>query len=229
MNRFLPKVLIFLTFFGSCIVIGLLLSALVTNCWVFSNVKFLNTPTSGNATLRNQFGTIQLGLFNYQKSLNHGYGMRNENFSVLNIIKTEEEFMDYYLWLFTALGTGLSLFASAVGAVSSVIGSIKQKGGMALMVASNIIAGIGQVTAFICWILQFLQYLQHNVLLRDEQKRWSSEGEASFGYSFFFIVFAFVIVIINLILLLSAARIEKSHRKSLEPIEEKEGNSIMLY
>jgi clarin len=227
MNRLLPKVLIFLTFFGSCIVIGLLLSALVTNCWIQSDVKFI--ATSGNATLRSQHGSIQLGLFNYQKSLNHGYGMRNENFSVINIIKTEEEFMDYYLWLFTALGTGLSLFASAVGAVASVVGSIKKKGGMAMIIASNAIAGIGQIIAFVCWILQFFQYLQHNVLLRDEQKRWSSSGQASFGYSFFFIIFAFAVVIINLILLLSAARIEKRHRKNLEPIEEKEGNSIMLY
>jgi hypothetical protein len=73
-------------------------------------VKFLNAP-SGNATTqstRSQFGSIQLGLFNYQKSLNHGYGMRNENFSVLEIIKTEEEFMDYYLWLATALGNGFN-------------------------------------------------------------------------------------------------------------------------
>jgi clarin len=213
MNRLLPKVLIFLTFFGSCICIGLLLSALVTNCWIQSSVSFIS-PTSGNATLRSQHGSIQLGLFNYQKSLNHGYGMRNENFSILNIIKAEEEFMDYYLWLFTALGAGLSLFASAVGAIASVIGSIKKKGGMALMVVSNAIAGIGQIIAFVCWILQFYQYFQHNVLLRDEQKRWSSSGQTSFGYSFFFIIFAFVIVIINLILLLSAARIEKAWSQS---------------
>lgn len=190
----------------------------------------MSTSSSGNATtLKNQFGNVQLGLFNYEKSLNHGYGIRNENFSILNIIKTEEEFMDYYLWLFTALGTGLSLFASAIAAVASVIGSIKKRGGMAMMVASNTIAGIGQLLAFVCWVLQYFKYLQHNVLLRDEQKRWTSKGGATFGYSFFFIVFAFIVVIINLILLLTAARIEKTHRKGLEPIEEKEGNSIMLY
>jgi hypothetical protein len=155
--------------------------------------------------------------------------MRNENFSVLEIIKTEEEFMDYNLWLLTALGTGLSLFASAVSAIASVIGSIKQKGGMALMIMSNATAGIGQIIAFICWVLQFYKHLQFNVLLRDEQKRWSSKGEASFGYSFFFIVFAFVVVIINLTLLFSASRMQRTNRKNLEPIEEKEGNSIMLY
>lgn len=228
MNRLLPKVLIFLTFFGSCIVIGLLLSALVTNCWIQSEVSFIS-PTSGNATTKSQRGSIQFGLFDYQKAMNHGYGLRHENFTVLHIIKTEENFMDYWLWLLTALGTGFSLFASAVAAVASVIGTIKKKGGMALMVVSNAVAGFGQLIAFVCWILQFFHYLQHNVLLKADKAKWTSEGQATFGYSFFFIFSAFFIVIINLILLLSATRIEKSHRKSLEPFEEKEGNSIMLY
>lgn len=228
MNRLLPKVLIFLTFFGSCIVIGLLLSALVTNCWVVSDVSFIS-PSSGNASTKSQFGNIQLGLFDYQKALNHGYGLRHENFSVLNIIKTEDGFMDYWLWLFTALGTGFALFSSAVAAVASVIGTIKQKGGMALMIASNAVSGIGQLVAFVCWVLQFVNHLQHNLVLSEEKQRWSSAGQSTFGYSFFFIIFAFVVIIVNLVLLISATRIETRHRKSLEPIEEKEGNSIMLY
>lgn len=234
MNRITSKVLVFLTFFGSCIVIGLLLSALVTNCWIISGVSFIS-PTSGNSTsttavaAKNQWGIVQFGLFDYQKALNHGYGLRHENFSVLHIIKTEESFMDYWLWLMTALGTGFALFSSAVGAVASVIGTIKRQGGMALIIVSNLAAGIGQVIAFVCWILQFYYYLQHNVLLHEEQKRWSSKGQTTFGYSFFFIVGAFVVVVINSTLLISAVRIERRHKKSLEPIEEKEGNSIMLY
>jgi clarin len=227
MNRFLPKVLIFLTFFGSCIVIGLLLSALVTNVWITANVSFL---TSNNATsTRNQFGTVELGLFNYQKALNRGYGLRHENFKVIEIVKTEDGFMDYWLWLLTALGTGFALFASAVSAIASVIGTIRQRGGMAMMVVSNVCAGAGQVIAFVCWILQFIHFLQHNVLLGDDKKVWTSRGQATFGYSFYFIIFAFFVVVTNLILLLSARRIEVRHKKSIEPIEEKEGNSIMLY
>lgn len=201
MNRLLPKVLIFLTFFGSCLVIGLLLSSLVTNAWIVSDVSFIS-PTS-NGTVKTQFGKIQFGLFNYQKALNHGYGLRHDNFSVLNLIKTEESFMDYWLWLFTALGTGFSLFASAVAAVASVIGTIKKQGGMAMMVASNAVAGIGQLVAFVCWILQFFHYFQHNVLMNEEKKRWTSAGHSFFGYSFFFIFGAFFIVMVNLILLLS--------------------------
>lgn len=224
MNRLLPKVFIFITFFGSCIIIGLLLSALVTRKWIVSDVS-----PSGNVTSRTQYGTIEFGLFDYQKSLNHGYGIRHENFSVLEIIKTDEDFMSYHLWLFTALGTGISLFASAVAAVASVIGTIKQDGGMALMFTSNVVSGIGQIVAFICWALQFFHYLQHNVLMKDETKKWTSAGQSTFGISFYFIIFAFIVVMINLTLLFSATRIEKRHRKQLEPIEEKEGNSIMLY
>lgn len=228
MKRLMPKVLIFLTFFGSCIIIGLLLSALVTNCWVISEVTFIS-QTSGNATLKSQYGSIQFGLFNYQKALNHGYGLRHENYSILNIIKNEDNFMDYWLWLFTALGAGLSLFSSAVAAVASIIGTIKKKGGMALMIVSNVVSGIGQLVSLICWVLQFYYYLRHNVLLKDEQKRWSSSEQATFGYSFVFIICTFFIVIINIILLTYATRTEKRNRKNLEPIEEKEGNSIMLY
>lgn len=228
MNRLLPKVLVFTTFFGSCIAIGLVLSALVTHSWVRNEVSFISQTS--NATTKNQHGSIKLGLFDYHKALNHGYGLRHENFSVLFIIKSEDDFMNYWLWVLTALGTGLSLFASAVAAVASVIGTIKEKGGMKMMVVSNTVAATGQLIAFICWVLQFFYHFQHNhLLLNADKNRWTSQGQASFGYSFFFIVFAFAIVIINLILLLSAARVGKRYRKSLEPIEEKEGNSIMLY
>lgn len=82
---------------------------------------------STNATSKgNQRGTVELGLFSYQKALNYGYGERYENFSVITIVKSEESFMDYWLWMFTALATGFSLFSSAVGAVASVIGTIKK-------------------------------------------------------------------------------------------------------
>lgn len=97
------------------------------------------------------------------------------------------------------------------------------------MLMSNIAAGIGQCVAFVCWVVQFYRYLLHNVLLVEERKQWSSSGMATLGYSFYFIVFAFIFVLMNLMLLMIANRIEKSHRKSLEPAGEKEGNSIMLY
>lgn len=97
------------------------------------------------------------------------------------------------------------------------------------MVVSNVAAAVGQIVAFVSWILQFIYYLSSNVLLKEDQKLWTSNQLSTFGYSFYFIVAAFLVVLMNLVLLMMAVRIEKRHRKSLEPIEEKEGNSIMLY
>lgn len=229
MNRLLPKILIFLTFFGSCIIIGLLSSALVTNCWIIAKVSFISPGNITTKTQELRSGKIQLGLFNYQKALNHGYGLRHENYSILHILKTEDGFMDYWLWILTTLGTGFALFSSVIASVASVIGTIRRNGGMVLMIVSNTSAGIGQLIAFICWNLQFLFYLKQNIVLLEEKKHWTSANQATFGYSFLLIIIAFVIVLVNLVFLMSAIRIEKRHFKNLKPIEEKESNSIMLY
>jgi hypothetical protein len=225
MNQLLPKILIFLTFFGSCVVIGLLLSAIVTTCWIQSEV-FYKSESSDS-----KHGMVNFGLFSYEKSLNHGYGARTEkNINVVEIIKREDEVLgNYYLWLLTAMGSGFSLFASSFAAVASVIGTIREKG-MALIIASNVFSGLGMIVAFICWILQFVNYLQHNVLLKVDQDKWSSAGRSAFGYSFYFIIAAFLIILVNIVLLISARRADFRYKRSLAgPIEEKEGNSIMLY
>lgn len=224
MNRLLPKILTFSTFLGSCAIVGLILSSLVSNCWISSDVTFISTP--GNA---NQYGMIQFGLFNYQKALNHGYGLRHDNFSVLNILKTEFDFMSYELWLMTVLSTVLSLFASIFAAIASVIGTIRKNGGVAMMIVPNTVSGFGQLFAIVCWVLQYFQYLQHNVLLKEEQKKWTSRGKSTLGYSFFFVVAAFFFVILNLFLLVLAIKIEKRYKKSSAPLEKEESNSIMLY
>jgi hypothetical protein len=232
MNQLLPKILIFLTFFGSCVVIGLLLSAIVTTCWIQADVFYKNSATESNDQ-SSKYGVVMFGLFSYEKSLNHGYGERNEkNINVVEIVKRDDEVLgNYYLWLFTAMGTGFSLFASSVAAVASVIGTIREKSnGMALIITSNVVSGMGMIVAFVCWILQFVNYLQHNVLLAVDQDKWSSAGRSTFGYSFYFILTAFLVILINIALLTSARRAEFRYKRSLEgPIEEKEGNSIMLY
>ena len=232
MNQLLPKVLIFLTFFGSCIIIGLLLSSLVTTSWIQSHVTYLANGSTSASEKSSKYGHVQFGLFNYVKTLNHGYGERNEkDINVIEIVKAEDEQLgNYWLWLFTALGTGFSLFASSIAAVASVVGTIKEQGGMALILASNVVSGLGQFVALLCWSIQFLMYLQHNVLLKVDQEKWSSKDHATFGYSFYFIVFAFCIIILNIIFLMSARRADIRFRKNLEGTsDEKEGNSIMLY
>jgi hypothetical protein len=232
MNQLLPKVLIFLTFFGSCIIIGLILSSLVTTAWVVSSVSW-TTGNNASASERNsKYGFIQFGLFNYQKTLNHGYGERIEkDINVIEVVKGDEEQLgNYWLWLGTALGTGFSLFTSAIAAVASVVATIKEKSSMALMLTANCVSGFGQFVALACWAIQFITYLQHNVLLQVDQDKWTSRGLSTFGYSFYFILFAFLIIIVNIVLLVSAKRAENRFRKNLEgPMDEKDGNSIMLY
>jgi clarin len=227
MNQLLPRLLIFLTFFGNCLIIGLLLSALVTSSWITANISYIST--NGD---RSKYGFVNFGLFNYEKTLNHGYGERNEkDINVISVIKDDDEVLgNYNLWLGTALGTGLSLFASSVAAVLSVIGTIREKTSMLLIITSNVVSGLAQILSFTCWILQFVHHLRDNVLLKVDQEKWTSKDQARFGYSFFFVLIAFLLVFINLILLTTARRVENRHRKNLEdPIEEKEGNSIMLY
>jgi clarin len=230
MNHLMPKVLIFLTFFVSCFIIGLLLSSLVTTAWIRSDVTYLTT--NGSASERSsKYGFVQFGLFNYVKTLNHGYGERNHDINVIEIVKRDDnELGNYWLWLFTALGTGFSLFASSIAAVASVVGTIKEKGGMALMITSNVVSGFGQFVALVCWAIQFVIYLSHNVLLKVDQDKWTSKNQATFGYSFYFILLAFSLIMLNVVFLISARRAESRFRKNLEiPIDEKEGNSIMLY
>lgn len=92
MNQLLPKILIFLTFFGSCIVIGLLLSALVTTSWITSSIVYIPHAVNGTSVganeKNNKYGLVQFGLFNYEKTLNHGYGERHEkDINVVSVIK----------------------------------------------------------------------------------------------------------------------------------------------
>lgn len=219
--KIVSRTLIFATFFGNCIIIGLLLTALVSNSWIYSTAHPKTKITSNN-----QIGTIEFGLFNGYKSFDHGYGVRKTYIDVIENLKLEPEFMSYWLWLFTgkkvqlknseninfilfsiialtALGAGFSLFSSAVSAVASVIGTIKKKGKIYLLVVSNIASGTGQIISFICWMIQFFQYLTNNTLMVTDMDKWTTNDNTRFGYSFYFIIIAFLIVIVNIFLLTS--------------------------
>lgn len=88
--------------------------------------------------------------------------------------------------------------------------------------------------AFICWMLQFYQYLTHNVLtLANREEKWYSNGMAYLGHSFYFVVAGIVIVLINLTLLFMAVRLERKERmrgRHDDPAyDEKMQGAIMLY
>lgn len=128
--------LVFATFFGNCIVVGLLLASLTTDHWLVSQVR---KPNSRNAT-----GTINFGLFSGKRELNAGIGNRTTRFDVLGLIRSEPNIMSYWLWLLTFLGTGFGLLASAIAAIASVLKSAsmsKKKGTMILLFVSNSASG----------------------------------------------------------------------------------------
>lgn len=62
--------LVFTTFFGSCIIIGLLVAALTTEYWIEAHAKNHKDPPNAE-------GKVRFGLFSGTKQLNYGYGWRH--------------------------------------------------------------------------------------------------------------------------------------------------------
>lgn len=77
------RALVFATFFGNCLVIGLLIVSLTTNYWIEAIAKRHSNGTAPS-------GVINFGLFAGHKDLNVGYGNRPENINgkfVISYIK----------------------------------------------------------------------------------------------------------------------------------------------
>lgn len=142
------------------------------------------------------------------------------------------ETMNFWLWLITALGTGFGLLSCAISAIAAVLraaSAAKRPGSMVLLFASNISSAAAQVIAFVCWLVQFYQYLQQNVLAVQD-RHWYSHGLAYLGYSFYLVIASTLVVIFNIFILLHAKRREQRDRQRLEPpSEEKNQGAIMLY
>ena len=67
--------LVFATFFGNCIVIGLLVGSLTTDCWLQA-IAQKHTDSQLISTDKKQEGKIQFGLFGGTKQFDYGYGLR---------------------------------------------------------------------------------------------------------------------------------------------------------
>jgi clarin len=85
--------------------------------------------------------------------------------------------------------------------------------------------------AFVCWLVQFYNYLTHNVLAaEDVENQWYTKNMASLGHSFYFILIGIILAFVNVILLLMAISFEKRERRRVEPpCDEKMQGAIMLY
>lgn len=128
--------LVFATFFGNCIVVGLLVASLTTDHWIIGHAKHKH--------LTNATGTINFGLFSGNQVLNKGLGNRSTPFDVRTRMNAEPNFMSSWLWLGAFIGTGFGLFSSAVAAIASVLKSAseaKKHGTMILLFVSNSASG----------------------------------------------------------------------------------------
>ncbi|XP_052866061.1 uncharacterized protein LOC128272316 [Anopheles cruzii] len=219
--------IVFVTFFTSCLIVGLLVASLTTNNWVQGSAKRHNFTES--------IGQINFGLFAGHRNLNVGLGWRNYKIDVPSMIRNEPEVMSYWLWLGAAVGTGLGVLGGVVGAIGAVLKSAsasKKTGTMVVLFVSNLLAGISQTIAFVCWLVQFYNYLTHNVLLlEDRNNNWYSTGLTMLGSSFYFVSAGIALVIVNLILLILATRLEHWERKKFShpATDDKMQGAIMLY
>lgn len=141
--------------------------------------------------------------------------------------------MNFLLWLGAALGTGFAVFSSAVAAIASVLKSAsaeRKRGTVILLLISNFTSAISQIIAFICWLVQFYQYLIHNVFTKEERNQlWSSKNNASLGHSFFFVVAGSIIACVNVILIIIVMSMERRKKHFEPPCDEKTQGAIMLY
>ncbi|XP_017015406.1 uncharacterized protein [Drosophila takahashii] len=220
------RALVFSTFFGSCLAIGLLLVSMTSNHWVRASPR---RNSSAEAK-----GEVNFGLFYGNQHLNPGFGVRTYSVDVYTFVRTENGETSFWLWLLTTLGTGFGLLACAVAAIAAVLKSAsaaKRGGTMVLLLAANISAAGAQVVAFVAWLVQFYNYFALNVLLAEhQQQHWYSTGLAYLGYSFYLVVISTTVVLLNIAVLLYAERRDLRDRQSLEPpSEDKNKAATMLY
>ncbi|XP_017081739.1 uncharacterized protein LOC108115008 [Drosophila eugracilis] len=220
------RALVFSTFFGSCLAIGLLLVSITSNHWVRASPRRHSSMEAK--------GEVNFGLFYGSQHLNPGFGVRTYPVDVYTFVRTENDKTSLWLWMLTTLGTGLGLLASAVAAIAAVLKSAsaaKRGGTMVLLMAANISAAGAQVVAFVAWLVQFWKYFTLNILLTEhQQQHWYSTGLAYLGYSFYLVVISTVVVLINIAVLLYAERRDARDCKRMEPpSDDKNKAATMLY
>jgi len=222
--------LIFVTFFLSCLAIALLGASLGTKSWVRASCqRTINTEKSN--------GSVTFGLFEYQSILNSGLGDRVENHEMLDILYKERTFLIYELYIATIATVCGGIFFGIISAMMAIVNTASNPieaichiPGLYLW---NGIALCSSTASVITWMVQFYLRLTHNVLIRESRTagNWSSEGMASFGFSFWMVVIAAVIFLSNILVIAHATRDPYNVRKAkqLQPLAGKQAGDTMLY
>ncbi|XP_019878297.1 uncharacterized protein LOC109606173 [Aethina tumida] len=225
MNLF-KRGMIFLTFFGSCIAMALLVASLGTKQWVNAKAKRLKNPMESD-------GKINFGLFDGKKELNVAYGWRTYEIDVVHLLRYEPEFLMYGFWLGTVACICVTLlftiFAAVFAAINTATTTSRCLTGISGLYLWNFLAFLADLGAIGFWVAQFYVRIQYNVLSReDKDNEWTSEGMAELGYSFWFSVGAAVAVFVDIIIIY-IANSDKEVETVIPVLEEKANGAIMLY
>merc|ERR1712038_2194874 len=148
-------------------------------------------------------GSVTFGLFEYQSVLNSGLGDRVEYHEMLDILYKERTFLIYELYIATIATVCGGIFFGIISAMMAIVNTASNPieaichiPGLYLW---NGIALCSSTASVVTWMVQFYLRLTHNLLIREyrTQGNWSSEGMASFGFSFWMVVIAAVIFLAN--------------------------------
>ncbi|GLV44405.1 uncharacterized protein CBL_10209 [Carabus blaptoides fortunei] len=226
MNMF-RKGMIFVTFFTSCLAIALLVASLGTKQWVNARARRTSNPQESD-------GRVHFGLFEGKKELNVAYGWRSYDMHVIEILKHEEDFMVYSIWLATITTVCLGLLFAILAAIFAVINTATNPAGSLSGVpglyAWNSLALISDAAAVGLWVAQYFLKLQYSVMMKeDKENMWTSENMAELGVSFWFVVGGAVVSFINIIIIYIGNSETRESEPVLPMIEEKSNGAIMLY
>merc|ERR1711936_137808 len=164
-------------------------------------------------------GSVTFGLFEYQSVLNSGLGDRVEYHEMLDILYKERTFLIYELYIATIATVCGGIFFGIISAMMAIVNTASNPieaichiPGLYLW---NSIALFSTLSAVVTWMVQFYLRLTHNVLIREYKLKgkWSSEGMASFGSSFWLVVIAAVVYLVNITIIAVATRDPHKQRK----------------
>ncbi|CAH1986589.1 unnamed protein product [Acanthoscelides obtectus] len=219
------RLMILVTFFVSCAAMALLVAALGTKHWTDARAKRAKNPAESD-------GKIHFGLFEGKKELNVAYGWRTYEMDVIQLLRSEPEFLIYGFWLGTVVSVCAGLLFSTLSAIFAAVNTATTTSRCLAKVNGlyvwNFFAVFFDLLALCFWLGQFFMSIQYNVLSReDRENEWTSEDMAEFGYSFWFVAGAAIASFVNIIIIV-IANMEKE--ETIVPVlEEKTNGAIMLY
>ncbi|XP_076372091.1 clarin-2-like [Tachypleus tridentatus] len=231
------RALTFLTFFVCCISLAFLAASFATQSWIEAEpirtgIKLNSTSSYGED--KKFVGTINFGLFKGEKVLDYGLGPRKSHIWIKTELLKNPTLMVFGLWLFTIICVALSMVFGLVGAIFAVINTVivpvELITGMVGLYLWNCIGAVASLAAVLSWVVQYYVKLQKNVMTEEEiGDKWTSEGQARLGSSFWFVIVALVLYVLNIFIIKLAQNHVWEHRQPKSTTDKNPEGAIMLY